>query len=102
MEKAYRSWGHDIGWHDTPLEAGLAFTVDWDIPFIGRDALLAQRADGVHRRLVQLKFDDPDVVAYHDEPIFRDGIRVGTVTSASPATGVGVNRSQLLPSPSWP
>ena len=91
LEKAYRSRGHDIGWQDTPLEAGLAFTVDWDTPFIGRDALLAQRVDGVRRRLVQLKFVDPDVVAYHDEPIFRDGVRVGTVTSASPGWTVGAS-----------
>ena len=91
LEKAYRSWGHDIGWQDTPLEAGLAFTIDWDTPFIGRDALLAQRIDGVRRRLVQFRFADPDVVAYHDEPIFRDGIRVGTVTSASPGWTVGTS-----------
>src|SRR5581483_5515508 len=27
MEKGYRSWGHDITSEDTPLEAGLGFTV---------------------------------------------------------------------------
>ena len=29
-EKGYRHWGHDIGPHDTPLEAGLGFAVAWD------------------------------------------------------------------------
>jgi glycine cleavage system T protein len=85
MEKAYRSWGHDIGWDDTPLQAGLGFAVAWDKPedFIGRDALLRQREQGVRRRLVQLTFDDPEVLAYHDEPIYRDGVRVGKVASTS-------------------
>ena len=85
MEKAYRSWGHDIGWADTPLQAGLGFAVAWDKPdgFIGRDALLRQRDTGVDRLLVQLRFDDPEVLAYHDEPIYRDGVKVGKVASAS-------------------
>ena len=29
-EKAYRAWGHELGVNDTPLEAGLGFTVAWD------------------------------------------------------------------------
>jgi glycine cleavage system T protein len=85
LEKAYRSWGHDIGWADSPLEAGLGFTIAWEKPggFVGRAAVEQQREDGVTRRLVQLAFDDPDVMAYHDEPIYRDGRRVGTVASAT-------------------
>ena len=85
MEKAYRSWGHDIGWADSPLEAGLGFAVAWDKPggFIGRDALLRQRDEGVRRLLVQLAVDDPDVLAFHDEPLYRDGEMVGKVASAS-------------------
>ena len=35
------------------------------------------------RLLVQLRFDDPEVLAYHDEPIYRDGVKVGKVASAS-------------------
>ena len=30
LEKGYRHWGHDIGIEDTPLEAGLSFTCDWN------------------------------------------------------------------------
>jgi glycine cleavage system T protein len=83
LEKAYRSWGHDIGPDDTPLEAGLGFAVAWDTDFIGRDALLAQRESGVRRRLVQLLLSDPDAMAYHDEPVLRDGVLVGKVTSGA-------------------
>jgi heterotetrameric sarcosine oxidase gamma subunit len=84
LEKAFRLWGHDIGTHDTLLEAGLAFTAAWEKPggFVGRDALCRQREEGVRRRLVQLVLDDPEPLAYRAEPIWRDGELVGTVTSA--------------------
>ena len=84
IEKAYRSWGHDIGWEDTPLEAGLGFAIAWDegVGFIGRDALERQRDKGLYRRLVQFALDDPEVLAHHNEPIYRDGVMVGRVSSA--------------------
>ena len=85
MEKAYRSWGHDISSGDTPLEAGLSFAIAWDKPggFIGREALLRQREQGVRRRLVHFTLGDPDTLAYHDEPIYRDGEQVGHLSSAA-------------------
>lgn len=83
LEKGFRHWGHDITDEDTPLEAGLSFAVAFDKPggFIGREALLAQRAVGVARRLVQFKLDDPEPLLYHDERILRDGVLVGHTTS---------------------
>jgi len=85
MEKAYRSWGHDLGIEDTPLEAGLDFCVRFDkkAPFIGRDALLAQRDRPLRRRLVVFLLDDPEPLLYHDEPIWRDGVLVGRTTSGA-------------------
>jgi 4-methylaminobutanoate oxidase (formaldehyde-forming) len=84
MEKAYRHFGHDIGDEDTPLEAGLAFAVAFEKPagFIGRDALLRQREAGVaRRRLVQFRLEDGRKNLYHEEPIYRDGELVGSITS---------------------
>jgi glycine cleavage system T protein len=83
MEKAYRHWGHDVGDEDTPLEAGLAFAVGWDKPegFIGREALVSERSQGVRRRLVNFKLEDEGPLIYHNEPIWRDGRLVGRVTS---------------------
>jgi 4-methylaminobutanoate oxidase (formaldehyde-forming) len=85
IEKAYRDWSHDIGPDDTPFEAGLAFTCAWDKAggFIGRERLLEQRATGLaKRRLVQFLLEDPAPLLYHNEPIYRDGVRVGITTSA--------------------
>jgi 4-methylaminobutanoate oxidase (formaldehyde-forming) len=84
MEKAYRDWPHDIGPADTPLEAGLAFTCDWrkEEGFIGRQALLEARQAGLpRRRLVQFLLEDAEPLLYHNEPIYRDGERVGFITS---------------------
>jgi len=91
MEKAYRHWGHDITDEDTPLEAGLSFTLAWEKPggFIGRDAMLRQRERGIGRRLVQFKLDDPGPLLYHDEPILRDGELVGRITSGMYGHTVG-------------
>lgn len=85
LEKAYRSWGHDISRTDTPLEAGLGFAVAWNKPggFIGCEALNWQRERGVARQLVQFALEDPGVFAYHDEPVYRDGDLVGRLTSAA-------------------
>ena len=84
LECGYRHWGHDISDEDTPLEAGLGFAIAWDKPrdFIGRAALEAQRHEPRTRRLIQFRLEDPDVLAYHDEPIRRGGELVGRVTSA--------------------
>jgi glycine cleavage system T protein len=92
LEKAYRSWGHDITDADTPLEAGLGFAVAWDKPggFIGRNALLRQREAGVTRRLVHLALGDPGKLLYSNEPIWRDGELVGRTTSAMFAHTAGV------------
>jgi 4-methylaminobutanoate oxidase (formaldehyde-forming) len=83
MECGYRHWGHDIGDEDTPLEGGLGFAVAFDKKggFIGRDALLRRRETGLGRRLVQFALKDAGGMLYHDEPIIRDGVIVGRLTS---------------------
>jgi len=74
LEKAYKHWGSDIGPDDTPLESGLGFCVDLDKEnFIGKDALVKQKADGLKRKLVTFTIEDPEPLIYHDEPIYRNG-----------------------------
>ncbi len=88
MEKGYRHWGHDIGEEDTPYNGGVGFAVAMNKAggFIGREALLKQKAEGpLARRLVQLKLTGgPDMpMLYHNEPVYRDNVRVGSVTSGA-------------------
>ena len=89
MEKAYRHWGHDISDEETPLEAGLGFTCAWDKVggFIGRDALQKQKAlPCLSKRMVCLALVDNSETApmiYHEEPVYRDGVKVGSTTSGA-------------------
>ena len=85
LEKAYRSWGHDLGSEDTPLEAGLGFAVRLDkgAPFLGREALLAQSQKPLARRLVVFVLEDAEPLLYHDEPVWRDGALVGRIASGA-------------------
>jgi glycine cleavage system aminomethyltransferase T/glycine/D-amino acid oxidase-like deaminating enzyme len=84
LEKAYRDYGYDVDNTDTPLEAGLGFAVDFDKRggFIGREALLRQKEEGVLKhRLVQFLLEDPEPLLYGNEPIHRDGELVGYLRS---------------------
>jgi 4-methylaminobutanoate oxidase (formaldehyde-forming) len=89
LEKGYRAWGAELSPDDTPLEAGLGFAIDWNKPFLGREALLAQKQAGVKRRLVIFVLEDAEPVLWSSEPIYRDGKPVGYTTSGSYGHTVG-------------
>jgi 4-methylaminobutanoate oxidase (formaldehyde-forming) len=91
LEKCYRHWGHDIGDEDTPLEAGLGFTIDWQKqdPNIALPALRRQRSEGLKKRMLAFRLSDPQALLYHDEPIWRDGAPVGHITSGAYAHTLG-------------
>lgn len=94
VEKGYRHWSHDIADEDTPLEAGLGFTVAWDKPgFRGRDAILARRGQSIlPKRLVQLRIEGDSAASpmlHHEEPIVRDGQIVGSIRSGAYGHRVG-------------
>ncbi|MEM7207312.1 MAG: FAD-dependent oxidoreductase [Pseudomonadota bacterium] len=91
-EKGFRHWGHELGPDVTPLEAGLGFAVSWDKAenFIGKDALLKQREQGVAAHLLQFELaDSTHPIILHDEPIYRDGALVGQTTSGARGFRVG-------------
>ena len=86
MEKGYRDYGHDIDNTDVPYEVGLGFALDLKKPdgFIGKEAVLAQKAAGpLKRRLVQVLIKDPEPLMFHAEVVRRDGVPVGYVRAAS-------------------
>ena len=85
IEKGYRAWGHELSCEDTPLEAGLGFAtkLKTDIPFLGREALERQKAEGLARRLVHFVLEDGDAWPLGDEPILQAGRPVGQLTSAA-------------------
>lgn len=84
IEKAFRHFGHDITDEDHVLEAGLGFAVKTDKgDFIGRDAVLRKREQGLARRLLQFKLRDPEPLLFHNEALVRDGKIVSIITSGN-------------------
>jgi 4-methylaminobutanoate oxidase (formaldehyde-forming) len=84
IEKGFRHFGHDITAEDHVLEAGLGFAVKKDKPdFIGRDAVLRKKDEGLNMRMVQFKLTDPEPLLYHNEPIVRNGEIVGYLSSGA-------------------
>ena len=84
LEKAYRAWGADIGPDHNPLMAGLGWAVKLrkNIPFLGREAIETARQKPLPRLLAGFTVDNPDVVLLGRETIFRNGKRVGWLSSA--------------------
>jgi 4-methylaminobutanoate oxidase (formaldehyde-forming) len=86
MEKGYRDYGHDIDNTDSVLEAGLGFAVDMkkEGGFLGKEAVLAKKAEGpLKRRVLQVLVKDPEPMMFHAEIVHRDGKPVGYVRAAS-------------------
>ena len=84
LEVAYRLYGNDMDEQHTPLEAGLGWIVKLDKPggFVGSDALIRQKQEGLKRRLAGFKLTGRGI-ARHGYPVVKDGQRIGEVTSGT-------------------
>ncbi|NOD88309.1 MULTISPECIES: FAD-dependent oxidoreductase [unclassified Ruegeria] len=90
LEKGYRAWGSDIGPDHTPFESGLGWAVKLrkDVDFKGRAASEKQKAEGVEKMLACFTVD-PDIVLLGRETIYRNGERVGWLTSGGYGYTIG-------------
>jgi len=76
-------YGNELGREITPLEAGIGFFVKFDKPdFVGKEALQAQKKQGVPRKLVGLEMMGRGIARSH-YPLQKNGEDVGFVTSGS-------------------
>jgi aminomethyltransferase len=83
LEAGVRLLGTDIDETTSVLEAGFENLVAWDKgAFVGREALAAERAGGVARRVVGFEMLDP-IVAVRGRAALVGGIEVGVVTSGA-------------------
>ena len=108
LETGYRHWESDITPDDTPYEAGLGFGVKLDKDdFIGKTALLNQKEEGIKRKLVMFTLQDPNIMLYGSEPIYRDGVWMENMTSGAygfkvgSAVGMGYVKSEQTISEDW-
>jgi aminomethyltransferase len=83
LEAGLLLYGNDIDDGTTPLEAGIGWTVKFHKEdFIGKEALSAQKASGVKRRLVGLELLERGIPRT-GHPIIVDSQKIGQVTSGT-------------------
>ena len=93
LEKGYRAWGADIGPDHTPFEAGLGWAVKMKsgMAFLGREVLAAQSKAPLKKWLCGFTADDPEIVLLGRETLYRDGERVGWLSSGGYGHTLKVN-----------
>lgn len=98
LEKCFILAGNEFEGGRTPLEATLAWTINWDHDFIGKDALLKQKEKGDFERLTSLQCIDKGIPRHGCE-IHKDGKKVGKVTSGtlSPCLNIGIAMGYVHP-----
>jgi len=85
LEARMLLYGNDMDGTTTVLEAGLGSIVKLEKEeFMGRDALLKQKQEGVRRRLVGFEMLGREIARDH-YPVFVEGREAGHVTSGSPS-----------------
>lgn len=100
LEMGYPLYGQDLGPDRTTLEAGLEWAVSFDKgDFLGRDALLRQREQGLPSLLRGLVTEDRRHIPRAHHPVLEDEETVGEVTSGtfSPLLGAGIGLAYLSP-----
>ena len=99
VEKGYGSWSREYSPEYWPQEVGLDRLCKMDKEFLNKDAVAEVMERPARERLVILALDAADVAASHadasgGEPIFRNGVGIGRVTSG--AYGYTVGQSLAL------
>jgi len=93
LEKAWGAWGLEFRPDFNAIESGMDAFIKWDKDFVGKEATLQFKKDGVERRLVTLTIETPIDVSL-DEAILCKGTAVGYVSSGGYAHHV--NQSMAM------
>lgn len=94
LEMGFCLYGNDLSDETTPLEAGLGWITKFidNKPFIGRDVLEKQKAEGVEQKLCGFTLIDRGIPRHGYEIVDEKDEPIGIVTSGtmSPVLKVGV------------
>lgn len=83
LEAGMLLYGQDMDETTTPLESGLSWTIKWepqDRAFIGMDALLAQKREGLQKKMVGLTLLDKGIMR-SGQRVVINGCADGIITS---------------------
>jgi aminomethyltransferase len=104
LEMGYCLYGSDIDETTSPLEAGLGWVTKLEKDdFVGKDALVQQKEDGITRKLVGFELTDRGIARAH-ATVWADGKQIGEVTSGnmSPVLKYGVGLAYVAISHATP
>ena len=101
IERGFLHWGADMAYTEAPHQMGLDFTCkpDKQSPFIGQDAYLARKAKQEGPYLRSVRLTDTQAILHHNEPVLREGIIIGFVTSGAYCAMQGAAVGLCLVSP---
>lgn len=99
LEAGMRLYGSDMDETTTPLESGLGWAIAWepkDRDFIGKEALIKQKAIGTTQKVVGLILEGRGVLRPHQKVILDDN-NFGETTSGgfSPTLGVSIALARI-------
>lgn len=96
LEMGYSLHGQDIDEKVTPLEAGLDYFVNFNKDFIGRNALLKQKKEGINRKLIYF-ITSLRQAPRHNNKIYSNNEEIGVVTSGSfsPSLSCGIGMGYI-------
>ena len=83
LEAGYSLYGHELNEDVTPLEAGLGKFVDFTKEFIGKEALLEQKKEGLKRVIAGFVSDTRRAPRQDNKIYTLTGEQIGVVTSGT-------------------
>ena len=82
LDKGWGAWGLEFRPDFNALESGMDVFINWKKDFVGKEATLKAKEDGIARKLVTMTIDT-DIDVTLDEAVMKDGEAVGYVTSGA-------------------
>ena len=103
LEVAYPLYGHELDDETSPLEAGLGWSIKLDKQedFIGKQALLNQKDNGLKKKMICLKINDKAIARQGHKVFSKDGSEIGIVCSGSQGITVGFPIATAYVPPSY-
>lgn len=97
FEANFALYGQELSKDITPLEAGLNFAVKLkkEADFIGKEALIKQKEEGIPRKVVGIEMIDRGIPRTGYK-VFVDGHEIGEVTSGTQSPTLGKNLGLVL------
>ncbi|MEA5127982.1 MAG: glycine cleavage system aminomethyltransferase GcvT [Proteiniphilum sp.] len=101
LEMGYCLYGNDLDDTTTPLQAGLGWITRFaeNKPFVGREVLEKEKAEGVSRKLCCFELVDKGIPRHGYEIVNAEDEIIGNVTSGtmSPVLKIGVGMGYVKP-----